>query len=90
MVKKTIYIISFSFLGILLQFLIHGLIENWYIGLLISDFPKYGLGLSWEKWYIIHHIGSIILFAAGAFFGFSQGKFWWRKIYEEDIRKLRK
>ena len=81
--KKTVYIILFTFLGILLQFIIHGLVESWYIGLLINDFPKYGFGLSWSQWYLIHHILTVILFFAGALFGFWQGKFWWRRIYEK-------
>ena len=80
--KKIIYLISFTALGILLQAIIHGLVETWYIGLLISDFPKYGLGLSWFQWFLIHHIGTVILFFAGALFGFWQGKFWWQRIYE--------
>jgi len=81
--KKTIYIILFTFLGILLQFLIHAGIEVWYIGLLISDFPKYGFGLSWPQWFIIHHIATVVLLVAGALFGFWQGKYWWQRIYEK-------
>ncbi len=81
--KKTIYIILFTFLGILLQFLIHILVETWYIDLLITDFPKYGFGLLWYQWFIIHHIGTVILFVAGTLFGFWQGKFWWQRIYEK-------
>lgn len=81
--KKIIYTISFTFLGVLLQFLIHGLVEIWYIGLLISDFAKYGLGFSWSQWFLIHYVGTVILFIAGALFGFWQGKFWWRRIYDK-------
>lgn len=81
--KKLIYITLFTFLGLLLQFLIHGLIENWYINLLVSDFPKYSLGFSWLQWFIIHHIGTVVLLIIGLLFGFWQGKFWWRKIYEK-------
>jgi hypothetical protein len=81
--KKTIYIILFIFLGILLQFLIHSLVETWYIDLLITDFPKYSFGLLWHQWFIIHHIGTVILFVVGALFGFWQGKFWWQRIYEK-------
>jgi len=79
--KRTIYITAFTFLGILIQFLIHGLIEIWYIGLLISNFSKYGLGLSWSQWFLIHHLATVTLFIIGALFGFLQGKFWWEKIY---------
>jgi len=81
--KKTIYVIIFTFLGILVQFLIHGLIETWYIDLLITDFLKYSLGFSWPQWFIIHHIGTVVLFIAGSLFGFWQGKFWWHRIYEK-------
>ena len=81
--KKTIYIILFTFLGILVQFVIHALIEVWYINLLIRDFPKYSLGFTWYQWFTIHHVGSIILFVAGALIGFWQGRFWWRRIYEK-------
>lgn len=81
--KKRIYIALFIFLGILIQFLIHGLVESWYIDLLISNFPKYSFGLSWSQWYIIHHVLSVILFVAGVWFGCWQGKYWWRRIYEK-------
>lgn len=87
--KRTIYIISFTFLGILVQFLIHAFVEAWYISLLIKDFPAYSFGFSWENWYTIHHLFSAILFIGGALFGFWQGKFWWHKIYEENIRNLK-
>jgi hypothetical protein len=81
--KKIVYVALFTFLGILLQLLVHGVLERWYIGLLVSDFSKYGLGFSWGQWFIIHHIGTVILFIAGVLFGFWQGKFWWRRIYEK-------
>jgi len=80
--KKLIYISLFTVLGIVLQFLVHELVEIWYINLLIGDFPKYSLGFSWENWFLIHYVGTIVLLVAGALFGFFQGKFWWRKIYK--------
>lgn len=87
--KRTIYIIAFTFLGILLQFLVHGLVEIWYIGFLLKDFSTYGLGFSWEQWFLIHGISSIVLFLGGAAFGYWQGRYWWRRIYEEhSIRKF--
>ncbi len=81
--KKPVYILAFSFLGVLVQFLVHAGIEVWYIGLLLKDFPRYGLGLTWEQWMMIHSIGSVLLFIAGAWLGFRQGQYWWRKIYVE-------
>ncbi len=86
--KKVIYIILFTFLGILLQLLIHGLVEIWYIGLLTGNFSRYSFGLSWHQWFLFHHIATVILFFAGALFGFWQGKFWWRRIYENKLIKI--
>lgn len=79
--KKTLYISAFTFLGILLQQLVHNVVEIWYIGLLIEDFDKYGFGWSWNAWFLIHHIGSVVLFLTGAFLGYKQGKYWWKRLY---------
>ena len=79
---KYIYIAAFTIFGILLQFLMHAGIEIWYIGLLINDFQIYGLGLSWAQWLMIHHTASIFLFFGGAFFGYTQGQYWWKRIYK--------
>ncbi len=80
--KKYFYIILFAFLGVLLQFLLHILLENWYIGLLLNNFDKYSLGVSWDGWFLIHFILTIILFIFGLFFGLWQGIYWWKRIYE--------
>ena len=80
--KRVIYIILFTILGILLQFLAHALLETWYANLLLADFVKYSFGLSWEKWwYVVHGVGSVALLVAGAVFGFWQGRYWWERIY---------
>lgn len=85
--KIYFYIFSFTVLGVILQLVIHAVIEIWYIQLLIEDFETYGFGLSWQTWFMIHHAGTIILLVAGAFFGFRQGKFWWARLYYEDGRR---
>lgn len=72
---------AFIFLGILLQFLAHALIEIWYIGLLLKDFGTYGLGLSWERWVLIHNISTSLFLITGILFGYWQGKYWWKRIY---------
>lgn len=64
----------FIIFGIVLQQLVHHLVEMLYIDLLISDFQKYSLGLRWEDWFIIHHVASFVLLAAGAWFGYMIGK----------------
>jgi hypothetical protein len=81
--KKNIYIVSFIFFGIVLQFLIHGIVERWYISLLVNDFQMYAMGLTWQQWFMVHHIGTGILIIAGFFFGLWQGKYWWKRIYEK-------
>ncbi len=81
--KRVFYIASFTLLGLLLQFIAHALIEMWYIGMLLSDFPKYGLGLSWNTWVLMHNILSVIFFIAGSWIGYKEGVYWWRKIYIE-------
>jgi len=81
--KRLIYITACVVLGVLLQFLIHAGLEIWYIGLLVSDFPKYGFGFSWNSWLIVHEVGSVVLLIAGFLFGYWQGTHWWRRIYEQ-------
>jgi len=80
--KKAIYRILVVMLGIILQFIIHAVVESWYIGLLVRDFDKYGLGLTMDTWFIIHHVATVILFAAGILFGLWLGKKWWHIVYE--------
>jgi len=82
--KKVTYITLFTLLGILINFLVHALIEIPVIALLLSDFEKWGLGFSWETWVMIHNIGTVILLLAGIIIGFRQGRHWWEVIY---IRK---
>ena len=81
--KKIAYITLFIFLGILFQFLIHSLVEIWYINLLHINFSKYSLGFSWNELFLIHHLLSIVFLIIGALLGFWQGKFWWHKIYKK-------
>ena len=88
-VKRGFYICSFVVLGILLQFLAHAVVEIWYIDLLTRDFLKYGFGFSWNDWFLIHYGATVILLIAGILFGFWQGKYWWKRLYE-DPKKINK
>ena len=80
--KKIIYIICFTFLGFLLQILVHAGVEIFYIRMLWKDFEKYSLGLSWNQLILIHYIGSIVLVVIGILFGLWQGIYWWKRLYE--------
>ena len=88
--KKTIYIASFVVLGMLLQFLLHALVEVWYIRLLVRDFTAFGLGLSWNAWFIIHAALTILFLIGGASAGYCAGKKWWHIIYVEQRYKNKK
>ena len=81
--KRIIYIISFTILGILLGLLLHSVIEIAVIKLLLRDYDKYGLGLEFGTWFKIHTAWSIITFIGGATLGFLQGRKWWRVLYVE-------
>ena len=68
-VKKAIYIFFCAILGLILSFIAHAVLEMMIINLLVSDFQTYGLGLSWETWFIIHAALTPILVLAGIAFG---------------------
>lgn len=87
-IKKGFYIFAFTILGVLLQFVVHGVLETWYIGLLLANFRTYSLGMSWSAWVTIHNVLTVALFAAGVAFGFQQGRYWWRRVYIERKWKL--
>lgn len=79
--KRKFYIACFILLGVLLGFILHALVEMFVIGLLVSDWDKYGLGLTFEQWMWIHDIFLSALITLGVYFGYSQGQRWWRILY---------
>jgi len=81
--KRTLYIALFTLLGVMVSFLIHAVIEIPVINLLVSDFDKYSLGLTWREWYLVHHVASAVLLLVGITLGYLQGKRWWKVIYIE-------
>lgn len=84
--KKYIYIFCFVVLGIILQQILHTVIEMGYISLLLRDFDKYGFGWSWDTWFMIHHVYTLILFIIGILWGYWMGKYFWPKLYDEQGR----
>ena len=81
MVKRIVYIASFTILGILLSFLVHAAIEIPVINLLLADFDTYGMGLTWRQWETVHNVGTVVLLALGIIAGYMQGVYWWNIIY---------
>ena len=81
--KKIFYITASMLLFVLLSFILHAIIEISVISLLTKDFSKYGLGLSWQDWFLIHSIGTFVLAFLGIAVGYFVGKRWWKIIYIE-------
>lgn len=81
--KRAIYILAFTILGILLQLIVHALLEMAVITLLLRDFDRFGLGLSWRQWYAVHHVVTLALLIAGVSLGYRWGVRWWQVLYVE-------
>ena len=88
--KRNFYIFFCIVFGILLTTLIHGLIEIWYINLLLTDFATYGFGWSWNTWFMIHNIGATLLWLGGAWIGWKLGPYWWDIVYIKKKHWFRK
>lgn len=84
--KKIIYVALFMFLGILASFILHAVAEIWYIGLLLVNFKKYSMGLSWANLYLAHYVFSFLFLFLGAILGYFEGLFWWKVIYRKKRR----
>lgn len=85
--KKYTYIAGFILLGVIVNFLLHGLIELLVIDLLLTDFQRFSLGISWDGWFRIHVVGGTILFLACAGLGFQQGIHWWSVMYADNTKE---
>lgn len=79
---KTLYIGGFMVFGFLFQLMLHGLLEIWYISLLLDNFNRYSFGFGWADLDRAHDIFSTVFTIGGLYLGYRQGKFWWRRIYE--------
>ena len=81
MKKRGIYISLTIVLGILLSFLMHAAVEIPIINLLVDDFDTYSLGLTWDQWFLAHHIFSYVLLVLGIYVGWRLGRRWWHLVY---------
>jgi len=78
-----VYVVAFTVFGILVSFILHAMLEVWYIDLLREDYPTFSFGWSWGTWYTIHHVGTVLLLLLGVLSGYVQGRYWWRVLYLE-------
>lgn len=85
--KKFTYIALFTLLGILVSFLLHAVLEIAVVRMLLADFETYNLGLSWSGWFVVHHIGSVVLLLMGVGVGVWQGRYWWRRLYVDSSNR---
>jgi hypothetical protein len=81
--KKVAYISLFTLLGVLVSFLIHGVLEISVVHFLTTEFSTYNLGLSWSQWFAVHRWGSWLLLIIGIGVGLWQGVYWWEVLYEK-------
>ena len=82
--KKHIYIGLFVFLGLLIQFFVHGSLEIAYSILLWREFEQWSFGMNYNQLWMIHNIVSWILVVLGAWLGYRSGRFWWNYLYQAD------
>lgn len=81
--KRITYIALAIVFGILVQFVLHAVVELGYIHLLVTNFDRWSFGLSWSTWFSIHTVASIVLLVAGIIVGYFLGVHWWKYIYVE-------
>ena len=55
-IKRDAYLFFSIVLGFLLSFLVHAVVEIWYIGRLVDNFEIYSFGLSWSAWFFVHDV----------------------------------
>ncbi|HEY4477346.1 MAG TPA: hypothetical protein VJB56_01850 [Candidatus Paceibacterota bacterium] len=83
-IKRDAYLFFSIVLGFLLSFLVHAVVEIWYIGRLVDNFEIYSFGLSWSAWFFVHDVASVILALLGVVGGYAVGKRWWQIVYVEN------
>ena len=80
---KTFYIISFTILGVLIQFLFHAALELQALKLFTETVDPLTWGITWDMLFTLHAVLAWVLLVGGAYVGFQEGKHWWRELYEK-------
>lgn len=87
--KRKIYIILSVILFVLLGALTISVIEFLLIKLVISDFDRYGLGLSWDDIVLIRNSFAILVLLGFSFLGYFVGQKWWKYVYIDKKYKIK-
>lgn len=87
--KKNIYIILVITLFILLAALFVSSIEFLIIKLMISDFDKYSLGLTWNSLVLIRNTLAITVLFGFSVLGYFISLKWWKYVYVDKKYKIK-
>lgn len=79
--KKTVYLISSTILGLLLSLLAHAGIEMTYLGYMMER----GRAVTFYGGCALPPALQIVIWLAGAVGGFFLGRVWWRLVYVERV-----
>jgi hypothetical protein len=79
--KKTVYLLATTILGVLLSLIAHALIEIDYLNRAFNQ----GRAVTFYGGCALPPVLSIALLVMGAVGGFFLGRFWWRKVYIERV-----
>ena len=79
--KKAVYLIAATVLGVLLSFLVHALIEINYLKVAADQ----NIAVVFSNSCALPSWLNISLWILGAVGGFWLGRFWWRKIYVQKV-----
>ena len=79
--KKAVYLLASTTLGILLSFIAHAAIEINYLRLVASR----GEVISFYGGCVLSPLLQVSLLALGILGGLWLGRFWWRKLYVERV-----
>ena len=85
--KKTIYVASFTVLGLLIGFLSFLLFQFTYLRFFIVDPVAYCFGLNWQELRRLSALLLTLLLLVSGCWGYVAGKYWWRQIYV--LKKIR-
>lgn len=77
--KKTVYILCFTFLGFLVAVLVDGLFQLY--------LENYTVAYSAKDLADIHSFVQLILVAGCSIWGYKAGRYWWHQLYE--LKKYR-
>lgn len=83
--KKIIYLIASTFLGLLLSFIAHAGIEMVYLSWALKAYDTAGYPVTFYGGCALPPAFQAFIWVLGIVGGFFLGKFWWQKVYIEQI-----